>query len=146
MEGDSDALSGDEYGSEDSDEIIYDSEEEADLEWKERQEIEKYAMNEKNAKGEAKPVGYDIHKELMEGQKFKATDGVKFVEYDEFGLPKNDGEDYRKYISTDDKEPDMFIPAPPEMLERMLKPKGERLDIDKEVVDMNYEGKYVLFG
>ena len=40
--------------------------------------------------------------------------------FDQYGLPKNDGFDYHKYIVTDEIDADMYIPAPPEMIEAML--------------------------
>lgn len=65
--------------------------------------------------------------------------------YDEYGLPTNDGFDYKQYIVTDDMQPtDTFIPAPPEMIEAMLTNKGHRKDMDKEVNQMNDEGKFSL--
>ena len=42
---------------------------------------------------------------------------------------------------TDEIQPtDMYIPAPPEMVEAMLSQKGHRKDVDKEVTQMNEEG------
>ena len=74
-------------------------------------------------------------------QKYKPAEGVKFVQYDEYGLPKNDGFDYSKYISTDEAQPgDMVIEAPPEMIQAMLEHKGHRKDVDKELKDMTEEG------
>lgn len=62
--------------------------------------------------------------------------------YDEYGLPKNDGFDYQQYIVTDDIRPsDMYIPAPPEMVEAMMTNYGYRKDVDKEVKQMTEEGK-----
>jgi hypothetical protein len=61
--------------------------------------------------------------------------------YDEYGLPKDDGFDYKQFIREDDIGPaDMYIPAPPEMIEAMLTNKGRRVDVDKEVKDMTEEG------
>jgi hypothetical protein len=79
----------------------------------------------------------------MKAQKYKPAEGVKFVMYDQYGLPKDDGFDYSKYIVTDDIQPtDTFIPAPPEMIEAMLRKSGTRKDIDKEYTQMNEEGIY----
>lgn len=65
--------------------------------------------------------------------------------YDEYGLPKDDGFDYKQFIATDDIRPgDMYIPAPPEMLEAMLTMKGRRRDVDKEFKDMTEEGNYTF--
>lgn len=65
--------------------------------------------------------------------------------YDEYGLPKDDGFDYKQFIVTEeDYTPaDMYIPAPPEMIEAMLSNKGYRKDVDKEVKDMTEEGKHI---
>ncbi len=69
--------------------------------------------------------------------------GVKFTMYDEYGLPKNDGFDYNQFIVTDEMRPsDMFIPAPPEMLERMMVRTGYNKDVDKEFKDMTEEGNF----
>lgn len=51
-------------------------------------------------------------------QLLKPADGVKFAQYDEYGLPKDDGFDYKQFIVTDDLKPsDLYIEAPPEMVE-----------------------------
>lgn len=43
-----------------------------------------------------------IRTETKENQKYKAAEGVKFVEYDEFGLVKDDNNaEYKEYIRTD---------------------------------------------
>jgi len=70
---------------------------------------------------------------------YKAAPGVKFVEYDEYGMSKKEG--LGKFISTDNSIPDLFIEAPPEMLERAMRPKGVFRDYDKDAKDMNQEGK-----
>ena len=57
---------------------------------------------------------YDINEEVKKIQKLKPIDGVKFIEYDELGLPKNDGFDYYKYITTDTGTLDNVIEASPE--------------------------------
>lgn len=72
--------------------------------------------------------------------------GVKFTMYDEYGLPKNDGFDYQQFIRTDEMQPsDMYIPAPPEMIERMMVRTGYHKDVDKEFKDMTEEGTYLFF-
>ena len=57
---------------------------------------------------------YDIAKEIKKVQSYKPTEGVKFKEYDELGLPKNDGFDYKKFIVTDSSPTDTVIEADPE--------------------------------
>ena len=84
---------------------------------------------------------YDIAAEVKKSQKYKAVDGVKFVEYDELGLPKNDGFNYREMITTDENELDTVIEAPPDAMETILRPKGFRNDQDKAIDEMNEEGK-----
>ena len=37
----------------------------------------------------------------------------------------------------------MYIPAPPEMIERMLTKTGYHRDVDKEISQMTEEGKYI---
>lgn len=78
---------------------------------------------------------------MKKATKYKAADGVKFVEYDELGLPKNDGFDYYKYITTDTNTLDTVIDATPEQMERALRPTGTRFDCDKEKHELNDEGK-----
>lgn len=74
----------------------------------------------------------------------KPAEGVKFTQYDEYGLPKNDGFDYQQFIVTDDLRPtDLYIPAPPEMVERMHVKTGYHRDVDKDIKDMTEEGKYI---
>lgn len=54
----------------------------------------------------------------------------------------NKKEGLSKYISTDNSIPDLFIAAPPEMLEKaMRKPQGVFRDYDKDFKEMNDEGK-----
>lgn len=75
----------------------------------------------------------------------KPAAGVKFTQYDEYGLPKDDGFDYNKFIVTDEMKPtDLFIPAPPEMVERMMFRAGYNKDHDKEFKDMTEEEKAVF--
>lgn len=47
----------------------------------------------------------------------------------------------RKFISTDNGTDAVVIEAPPDILERALRPTGERHDLDKEVEEMNEEGE-----
>ena len=60
---------------------------------------------------------------------------MKFTEYDEYGLPTNDGENYKEFLPKDndaDVLETIFIPAPPEALAKLKqRPTGTRLDIDK---------------
>lgn len=76
-------------------------------------------------------------------KKFKAAPGVKFVQYDEFGLPDTEeAKELKKYIKTDEAAHDaVVIEAPPEQMEKVLRPKGIRVDYDKPVEQMNEEGK-----
>jgi hypothetical protein len=70
----------------------------------------------------------------------KPAEGVKFVEYDEFGIPKDD--EIQQFICKEDLGPGAeFIAAPPEQLLKLIRPTGEFLDIDIEKKDMNAEGK-----
>ena len=74
-------------------------------------------------------------------QKFKPIEGVKFKEFDELGLPKDDGFDYYQYVTTDTNALDTFIEASPDQMEAAMHPKGERFDRDKEDNEMNDEEK-----
>ena len=67
------------------------------------------------------------------------------MEYDALGLPKHDGFDYYKYITTDTGTLDTVIDATPDQMEKAYRPKGERFDIDKEHDKMNEEGKSHYF-
>lgn len=73
-------------------------------------------------------------------EKLKPAEGVKFVEYDQYGLPKNDGFDYSKFISTDDARPDdaVFDVAPEELAANLA---GHHLDVDKDPSKMTAEEK-----
>lgn len=53
--------------------------------------------------------------------------------YDEFGLPNTEeAKELRKFISTEETAPDaMVINAPPEQMEKALRPTGVRIDYDK---------------
>jgi hypothetical protein len=134
-----------EYGeelSDDSEELMYDSEEEANLE--QEAFLEKFAKEQMAKKDEAKAEssGYDIGKELAMMQRFKAAPGVNFVQYDEYGLPDTEeAKELRKYIKTDDAPDAIVIEAPPDQMERVLRPTGIRYDYDKPVDQMNEEGK-----
>lgn len=49
-----------------------------------------------------------------------------------------------KFISTDNGIPDIFIEAPPEMLEKAMRPRGVFRDYDKPVEELTNEGKFYL--
>lgn len=69
---------------------------------------------------------------------------MKFTQYDEYGLRKDDGFNYHQFIVTDEMRPtDMYIEAPPEMVERMMIRTGYNKDVDKEISQMNEEGKQI---
>lgn len=83
--------------------------------------------------------------ELKQAQKFKPAPGVEFTQYDELGLPKNDTEGLRDLIYTGADELDTVVMAAPEVLEKAYAPlTGERFQTDKEVKDMNQDGKCSL--
>lgn len=83
---------------------------------------------------------YDVVKQTKLIQKFKAAEGVSFVEYDEFGLQKKEG--LGQYICTDTSVPDYVIDAPKEMVEKAYALKhGVFRDFDKQVQEMNADGK-----
>jgi hypothetical protein len=65
------------------------------------------------------------------------------MQYDEFGLPNTaEAKELRKYIKTDETPLDaVVIEAPPEQLEKALRPTGVKMDYDKPVDQMNDEGK-----
>ena len=76
----------------DSDAMVYDSEEEEHLEKLHREEEQKFMMNGKQAGiVQAPEAGYDANEEVKKVQKYKAAPGVKFVEYDEYGMNKKEG-------------------------------------------------------
>ena len=136
-----------EYGEEvdgDSEELVYDSEEEAERDQEaflEKFEASKIKSQEQQIDTQSINF-YEINKEMLNVRKFKPALGVKYVEYDEFGLPNNaEGDELRKWISTDNAPSDIVIEAPPDVLERAMHPTGERHDLDKQVEDMNEEGK-----
>lgn len=129
---------------EDSDELVYDSEEEAHAEEeheKKQKALQPETVEKKKIIQENDANSYNIAEEIKKSQKYKVLDGVKFVEYDELGLPKNDGFNYKELITTDEKELDDVIHAPPEAMEAVLRPKGLRVDQDKPTNEMNEEGK-----
>lgn len=128
----------------DSDAVVYDSEEEAEEERLHKIESVKYIMNGKDAGFlKAPEEGYNPEIEVKKNMKYRATAGVKFVEFDEYGMNKAEG--LGKYISVDNNIPDYFIEAPPEMLEKaMRKPVGVFRDFDKEIKDLDKEGKTPL--
>ena len=88
---------------------------------------------------------------MKEQKKYKAAEGVKFVQYDEYGVPlepdSETGFDYQKHIVTDDIKPsDMYIEDPPEMIgKRHAVPEpGIRRDIDKDPSKMTPEEREVF--
>lgn len=125
--------------------MVYDSEEEelAEKEYREKKQKEEAAKKVVNTEElKAEDGGfYDVANEIKKVVKFKPAEGVKFVQYDELGLPRDDGFDYRKYITTDDKPLDTVVDASPELMELAYRPVGTRYDIDKPEEDMNAEGK-----
>jgi hypothetical protein len=82
----------------------------------------------------------------MQKTNLKAAPGVKFMEYDEYGLPNTEeAKELRKFISTEEAAADaIIIEAPPEQMEKALRPTGVRYDYDKPVDQMNAEGKYFI--
>jgi hypothetical protein len=127
----------------DSDAVVYDSEEEAEEERLHKIESVKYIMNGKDAGFLKEPEeGYNPAVEVKKNLKFKAATGVKFVEFDEYGMNKAEG--LGQFISVDNYIPDYFIEAPPEMLAKAMKPEGVFRDFDKEIKDLDKEGKTTL--
>jgi hypothetical protein len=78
--------------------------------------LKKAKKVEEESKEEQIETGYDIGKELAQMQKFTAAPGVKFMAYDEFGLPNTEeARELKKYISTEEAALDaVVIQAPPE--------------------------------
>ena len=133
-------------GEGDSDELVYDSEEEAEAEAAFRKEMREIKANGKIV-GEVQEFNpdYDVDKQTKLIQKYKAADGVSFVEYDEFGLQKKDG--LGQYITTDNSVADFTIDAPKEMVEKAYaRPVGVFRDYDKEKKDMDADGKLLMRG
>ena len=127
----------------DSDELVYDSEEEAEEERIYQEKQTQFMMNGKTAEVQQPEEGYDANVELKKVQRYRPAPGVKFAEFDEFGMSKAEG--LGQYISTDNGIPDFFIEAPPEMLEKSkLRPRGVFRDYDKQLEDLTYEGKYLF--
>lgn len=126
---------------------MYDSEEEAEIEQEAfLEQFAKEQITKTKVTEQIDTTGYDIGKELAQMQKLKAAPGVKFMQYDEYGLPNTEeAKELRKYISTEEAAADaIVIEAPPEQLEKALRPTGIRYDYDKPVQDMNAEGKQML--
>lgn len=142
-----DSADGEDYDALDSEEMVYDSEEEdfAEKEYQEKKRKEEDAKKVINTEELKTPDDfYDVADEVKKVQKFKPADGVKFTQYDELGLPKGDGFDYHSYITTDSKPLDTVVDASPELMELAYRPKGVRFDIDKKKEEMNDEGKFAL--
>ena len=82
----------------------------------------------------------------------RPAEGVKFVQYDQYGVPvepdSDTGFDYQRHIVTDDLRPsDMYIEASAEMVARMTaKPTkaGVRRDVDKDPALMSAEERAVF--
>lgn len=123
----------------DSDELIYDSEEEAEEEKKYQESLTQFMMNGKKAEVQEPEDGYDANIEVKKVQRYRPAPGVKFTEFDEYGMSKAEG--LGKFISTDNGIPDVFIEAPPEMLEKAMRPRGVFRDYDKAVEELTNEGK-----
>ena len=126
----------------DSDELIYDSEEEAEEERKYLESQTQFMMNGKTAEVQQPDEGYDANVEVKKVQRYRPAPGVKFAEFDEFGMSKAEG--LGKFISTDNGIPDIFIEAPPEMLEKAMRPRGVFRDYDKPVEELTNEGKFLF--
>ena len=56
-------------------------------------------------------------------------------------MPKGDGFDYHKYITTDTNTLDNVIDAAPHLMDLAMRPRGIRIDMDKQEHEMNVEGK-----
>ena len=101
----------DEKGENDDDDE-YDSEEESEEEIKDGVMIAKQPKEKRE----------DANRVLAKAQYFKPAEGVKFVRYDQYGVPiepdAETGFDYQKHIATEDLAPGeaMYIEAPPEMV------------------------------
>ena len=92
----------------DENEMLYDSEEEDMAERKFRKgekPVVTFMINNKPANLMGEEFAEDSNKATK--KLFKPVDGVKFTQYDEFGLPI--GSDLRQFISTDNFIPDFFI-------------------------------------
>lgn len=102
----------DEKGEEEEDEEDYGSEEESEEEIKDGVMIAKQPKEKRE----------DANKVLAKAQHFKPAEGVKFVRYDQYGVPiepdAETGFDYQKHIASEDLAPGeaMYIEAPPEMV------------------------------
>jgi hypothetical protein len=126
----------------DSEELLYDSEEEDEKDRLFMEEQRKHMMNEKPTEKIVTDEGYDVNVEVKKVQKYRAAAGVKFTEYDEFGLSKKEG--LGQFVSTDNgPDYDYLVEAPPEMLAKAYaKPRGVFRDYDKNVDELTVEGKY----
>lgn len=83
----------------DSEEDDYEEEEEYDEEVDEADDEEEAKKNSSKIKEEEEEDANEI---VKKAQRFKPADGVKFAMYDEYGLPKDDGFNYKQFIVTDD--------------------------------------------
>ena len=125
----------------DSDELIYDSEEEAEEERKFNEQMTQFMMNGQTTEVVEPMEGYDANVEAKKIQRYRPAPGVKFAEFDEYGMSKKEG--LGKFISTDNSIPDVFIEAPAEMMEKAMRPIGVFRDYDKPVADLTNEGKQI---
>ena len=81
---------------------------------------------------------YDANK--VQNQRYKAAPGVKFVEFDEHGLNKAEG--LSKYVYTKNDIPDVFIPAPQEMIDKVKERRtGVVRDYDMDPNNIDDESK-----
>ena len=125
----------------DSDELVYDSEEEAEAERKfQQQQRKQFGKNGQSSEVVEPMEGYDANVEVKKVQRYRPAPGVKFAEFDEYGLSKKEG--LGQFISTDNSIPDVFIEAPAEMMEKAMRPIGVFRDYDKPVEELTNEGKY----
>ena len=134
---------------EDEDDLLEDSDEDY---YDEEDDDEEEDDEEETKQGDTKTVpfamksAYDANEAVKKVQLLKPAEGVKFTQYDEYGLPKDDGFNYKQFIVTDDLRPsDLYIEAPPEMVEQMYIRTGYNRDVDKEFSKMTEEGNYSCF-
>ena len=102
----------------DEDEKDEDDEDDYGSEESEKEEVKDGVMIAKQPKEKSE----DANRALAKAQHFKPAEGVKFVRYDQYGVPMDPdaetGFDYQKHIATEDLAPGeaMYIEAPPEMV------------------------------
>lgn len=126
----------------DENEMLYDSEEEDDQERKFKKENRVITFMVNNKPADLMTFDADDQNTQVK-HTFKPIEGVKFKQYDEFGIPIDS--ELHKFITNDNSVPDYFIEAPPEQLARITqRPTGVRKDYEKEVKDMTEEGKWFM--